>query len=142
MATSNGGFWADFQAFILRGNVVDLAVAVIIGGAFGKIIESLIADVLTPALLSPALKAAQVDDLKNLSINGIKYGSFLAAVLNFIVIALSIFILIRVMEGIQKKLARKQAIAAETTPDPAVVLQQRTADAIERLAQALETRNL
>ncbi len=142
MATSNGGFWADFQAFILRGNVVDLAVAVIIGGAFGKIIESLVVDVITPALLNPALKAAQVDDLKNLSLNGIKYGSFLAAILNFLVIALSIFILIRMIERAQKKLARKQAIAAEAAPDPAVVLQQRTADAMERLAQALEARNL
>lgn len=79
------GFLADFRAFILRGNVVDLAVAVIIGTAFGKIIESLVADIITPAILAPALRTARVDDLAQLTAGGIKYGSFLAAVLNFLV---------------------------------------------------------
>jgi large conductance mechanosensitive channel len=143
MANGNGGFWSDFRKFILRGNVVDLAVAVIIGGAFGKIIESFVADVITPAILSPALKAANVDDLQSLSANGIKYGSFLASVLNFLVIALSIFILVRSFEKAQKKLARQEAVAAvETAPDPAVVLQERTISSLDRLAQALESRNL
>jgi len=70
----NGGFWHDFRSFVLRGNVVDLAVAVILGGAFGKIIESLVSDVVTPALLNPALQSAKVDDLTKLSFNGILYG--------------------------------------------------------------------
>ena len=143
MANGNGGFWSDFRQFIMRGNVVDLAVAVIIGGAFGKIIESFVADVITPAILSPALKAANVDDLQSLSVNGVKYGSFLASVLNFLAIALSIFILVRAFEKAQKKLARQEAVAAvETAPDPAVVLQERTIASLDRLTQALESRNL
>ena len=55
-----GGFLAGFRDFIMRGNVVDLAVAVIIGAAFSKIIESLVADIITPAILNPAMKAAGV----------------------------------------------------------------------------------
>ena len=61
MATANSGFWAGFKSFLARGNVIDLAVAVIIGGAFGKIISSLVEDIITPALLAPAFKAAGVD---------------------------------------------------------------------------------
>jgi large conductance mechanosensitive channel len=51
MATGNGGFWADFQKFINKGNVVDLAVAVVVGGTFGKIIESFVTDIITSAIL-------------------------------------------------------------------------------------------
>jgi len=73
MARSNGGgFWADFRKFIMRGNVIDLAVAVVIGGAFGKIVTSFVEDLITPIILNPALQAAKVQDLQNLSINGIK----------------------------------------------------------------------
>jgi large conductance mechanosensitive channel len=50
MTRSNGSFWTDFRAFLMRGNVLDLAVAVIIGTAFGKVISSLVEDVITPAL--------------------------------------------------------------------------------------------
>ena len=78
-----GGFMQDFRAFIMNGNVIDLAVAVVIGGAFGKIVTSLIEDIITPLLLNPALKAANVEDLAKLQINGIKYGVFLASVINF-----------------------------------------------------------
>jgi large conductance mechanosensitive channel len=123
------GFLGDFQAFILRGNVVDLAVAVIIGGAFGQIINSLIADVLTPAILSPALKATNVEDLALLQINGIKYGSFLAAVINFIVIAFVIFVLIRAME----KFKRQQEPEEAATPNT----QDRLVNVLESLEQKL-----
>jgi len=142
--SSNGGLWSDFQKFITQGNVVDLAVAVIIGGAFGKIVESFVADIVTPAILNPALEAAKVKDLKDLVIgNGIKYGAFLAAIINFVVIAFSIFLLIRVLEQAKRKFARQQAVAAEAAPpDPAVVLQERTADSLDRLTRALESRNL
>ena len=88
-----GGFIRDFQLFIKKGNVIDLAVAVIIGGAFGKIVTSLIEDIITPLLLNPALKAANVEDLAKLQVNGIKYGVFIAAVINFIVVSFVIFFL-------------------------------------------------
>ena len=57
-------FIKEFKEFALKGNVVDLAIAVIIGAAFGAIVSSLVADIITPAILTPALEAAHVNDLK------------------------------------------------------------------------------
>ena len=83
------GFVKEFKEFALKGNVVDLAVAVIIGAAFGKIISSLIDDVITPLLLKPALDAAHLTNLNELVIFGsVKYGNFVAAIINFVIIAL------------------------------------------------------
>lgn len=142
MARTNGGFLADFKKFLMQGNVVDLAVAVIIGAAFGKIITSFVEDIITPVILSPILTSLQINDLQNLSYNGIKYGVFLASVLNFIVIALAIFIMIRAFEKSKRKFSRQEAVVEDAAPDPNLVLQERTADALDRLARALETRNL
>ncbi|MBI4781376.1 MAG: large conductance mechanosensitive channel protein MscL [Oscillatoriophycideae cyanobacterium NC_groundwater_1537_Pr4_S-0.65um_50_18] len=140
-ASGNSGFWAEFRKFIMQGNVVDLAVAVIIGSAFGKIVESFVADIITPAILSPALKAANVDDLANLSANGIKYGSFLAAILNFLVIALSIFLAIRALEAAKTRFLRQKAAEeAAAPPDPIVVSQENLTHAVERLTQVMESR--
>ena len=72
----------EFKAFAMRGNVVDLAVGVIIGAAFSKIVSSLIDDVLTPLLLRPALEAANLTRLDELKFLGaVKYGVFLSAVI-------------------------------------------------------------
>jgi large conductance mechanosensitive channel len=70
----------EFKEFAMKGNVIDLAVGVVIGGAFGKIVGSMVDDLLTPAILTPALKAANLTNLADLKIEGtaIKYGSFLA----------------------------------------------------------------
>lgn len=133
------GFLADFQKFIMRGNVVDLAVAVIIGGAFGKIIDSLVTDIITPAILNPALKSAGVDKLSELSANGIQYGLFLASILNFIVIAFSIFVMIRTFEGMQKRLARKEAIEAEVAP-PEPTAEEKLTAAIEKLTEVMQSK--
>ncbi|BAW95343.1 large conductance mechanosensitive channel protein [[Synechococcus] sp. NIES-970] len=137
-------FWSDFQAFIMRGNVIDLAVAVIIGGAFGQIINSLVADIITPVLLQPALNAANLDALSELSFNGIKYGVFLAAVINFLVIAFAIFLLIRALEKVQRRLSRAKAMEELDTPAPepdaAVVAQEKLTAALERLADLMENR--
>lgn len=103
-------FLKGFSEFILKGNVIDLAVAVIIGGAFGKIVESLVADIITPVILNPAIKAAQVENLAQLGFNGIQYGLFLSAVINFLVIAFCLYSLIQIFEKGKKKLARKQAL--------------------------------
>ncbi|HND43485.1 MAG TPA: large conductance mechanosensitive channel protein MscL, partial [Cyclobacteriaceae bacterium] len=66
----------EFKAFILRGNVVDLAVGVIIGGAFGSIVNSLVADIITPILLQPALKAAGAEDIAAWKPGGLLVGKF------------------------------------------------------------------
>lgn len=130
-----GGFMKDFQEFIMKGNVIDLAVAVVIGGAFGKIVTSLIEDIITPVLLNPALKAANVEDLAKLQINGIKYGVFLASVINFLVIAFVIFVIVRSFEAAKRKEVREEAVA-EVKPDP----QERLTLAVERLAEVMESK--
>lgn len=108
------GFLKDFKEFALKGNVVDLAIAVIIGAAFGAIVSSLTDDVITPLLLAPALKAAGVQDLDKLSWGAVKYGNFLAAVLKFILIAFVLFLLMRTVA----RLSRKKAEAPAAPPAP------------------------
>ena len=96
-------FIKDFKAFALKGNVMDLAVAVIIGAAFGAIVSSLVDDIITPLLLTPALKAVGAENISQLKWGEVKYGNFLSAVIKFIVIALVIFSLVRSIAATQKK---------------------------------------
>ena len=93
----------DLKAFLFRGNVLDLAVAVIIGGAFGAIITSFVADIITPLILNPALKAANVENITQLAWNGVKYGSFLGAVINFLIIGTSLFFVVKAAEKAMPK---------------------------------------
>src|SRR3984885_6920341 len=93
----------DFKAFILRGNVVDLAVAVVIGAAFGAIVASLVEHVITPLLLTPALKVAKLDKIDDLQWGAVKYGLFLAAVIKFVIIAFILFLIVKGMKSIEKK---------------------------------------
>ncbi len=95
----------EFKAFAMRGNVVDLAVAVVIGGAFGKIVSSLVDDIITPAILTPALKAAKLTDLEKLVIPGtaIKYGNFLSQIISFIIVAFALFIIVKAINATKKK---------------------------------------
>jgi len=110
----------EFKAFAMRGNVVDLAVGVIIGGAFGKIVGSFIEDVITPMLLKPALEAANLSQLSELTIFGtVKYGNFLSAVINFIIVAFVLFLIIKGMNASKKKEA---AAPAAPAPPPADVV--------------------
>lgn len=135
------GFLRDFQEFINRGSVVDLAVAVVIGTAFGRVVNSFIEDVITPAILNPAIEAAGVDNLASLVFPGtrIKYGLFLAAIINFLVISLVLFLLIRAYERAKRLFSREEA---EVVAPDAVVVQQQLADAANRLSSALEARRL
>ncbi len=106
----------EFKDFAMKGNVVDLAVAVIIGGAFGKIISSFIDDVITPLLLKPALDAAHLSKLEELTIFGtVKYGNFLAAVINFVIIAFVLFMIIKGINAAKKKEEAAPAPAPEPT---------------------------
>ena len=95
-------FIKEFKEFAFKGNVIDLAVGVIIGAAFGKIVSSLVEDVITPLLLNPALKAAGVDEIAKLTWNGVAYGNFLSAVINFLCIAFVLFILIKGANKVNK----------------------------------------
>jgi len=107
-------FIKEFKEFVLKGNVVELAIAVIIGAAFAAIISSLVSDVITPLLLQPALDAAGVNDLDKLMWGAVKYGSFLAAVIKFILIALVLFILIK---GINKMNRKKEEPVTPAAPE-------------------------
>ena len=75
----------ELKDFLFRGNVLDLAVAVVMGAAFNAIITSLVSDIITPVILNPVVKAANVENLSKLSWNGIAYGNFLSTTLFFVV---------------------------------------------------------
>jgi large conductance mechanosensitive channel len=113
----------EFKEFAMRGNVVDLAVGVIIGGAFGKIVSSLVADVLTPPIgyLTGGVKFEKLTyDFPKMEVAGtalepvtINYGKFLQASFDFVIVALCVFAMVKVMNTLMRKKA-----AAPKPPDP------------------------
>jgi large conductance mechanosensitive channel len=110
------GFIKEFKEFAVKGNVLDLAIAVVIGAAFSKIVSSLVEDIITPAVLTPALKAAKLSNLSQLVVPGtaIKYGNFLSQVISFLIIAISLFIIIMAINRFKKK----EAVAPTVEPAP------------------------
>jgi len=109
--------WKEFKAFIMRGNVIDLAVGVIIGGAFGKIVASLVNDILMP-LIGLILGGVNFSGLawkiKDASIN---YGMFLQSVVDFLIIATAIFFIVKAINRLQKKPETAPAPAEPTTKE-------------------------
>ena len=122
----------EFKEFAMRGNVVDLAVAVVIGGAFGKIVSSLVDDIITPAILTPALKAANLTDLAKLTIPGtaIKYGNFLSQIISFVIVAFALFAIVKLMNTTKKK--EEAAPAAPPVPTKEEVLLTEIRDILAR----------
>jgi large conductance mechanosensitive channel len=115
------GMMKEFREFAMKGNVVDLAIGVIIGAAFSKIVSSLVDDVITPLLLKPALDAANLQDLDKLTILGtVKVGVFLSATLNFIIVA---FILFLIVKGINR-FKKKEEAAAPVTAEEIILLRE------------------
>jgi large conductance mechanosensitive channel len=106
------GMIQEFKAFAIKGNVVDLAIGVVIGGAFNKIINSLVEDIITPAVLTPALKAANLTNLADLTIPGtaIKYGNFISTLISFVIVAFALFMVIKAINASKKK---EEAAAAK-----------------------------
>lgn len=125
-----GKFLSDFKEFALKGNVVDMAVGVIIGGAFGKIVSSLVNDIIMP-LISLATGSVNFADLKaelrpqELDAAGavlkeavtFNYGMFIQNIVDFIIIALSIFVALRVIMKFKKKEEEAPAPAPEPTAE-------------------------
>ncbi len=108
----------EFKNFAMRGNVLDLAIGVIIGGAFGKIVSSLIDDVITPLILKPALDAAKLTQLNELTVFGtVRYGNFLAGVINFLVVAFLLFLIVKLVNAAR----RKEAVQSAPPPPSAEV---------------------
>ncbi len=108
----------EFKAFILRGNVIDLAVAVVIGAAFNAIVSSLVADVITPLILNPAMKAAGAEKLDGLAWNGALYGKFIATVINFLVVAFVLFIVVKMMNRLQNLKKKDEVVEEPAAPAP------------------------
>lgn len=122
------GMMSEFKEFIAKGNVMDLAVGVIIGAAFGKIVTSLVEDVITPALLTPALKAAHLENIEQLKTDGgILYGKFIAATIGFVVIAFVIFLLVKGVNSMRKKQEEAPAAPAGPTTEEKLLMEIRDA---------------
>ncbi len=120
------GFASEFKEFIARGNVVDLAVGVVIGGAFGKIVDSFVKDLIMPivgvftggldmASMKIVLKAA--DEIAKKPEVAITYGNFLNAIISFLIVALAIFMMIKAINKL-----RAPAIVEDAPPPPTEVL--------------------
>ncbi|PJJ74995.1 large conductance mechanosensitive channel [Thermoflavifilum aggregans] len=121
-------FWKDFRDFAMKGNVIDLAIAVVIGGAFGKIVSSLVNDVLMPLLglvtggmnfsdKKIVLQQAQVDATGKIlkPANTLNYGSFIQSVIDFLIIAFCIFLAIRALQRFNRR-QKQEAAAAPPAP--------------------------
>ncbi|MCY7752415.1 large conductance mechanosensitive channel protein MscL [Bacillus haynesii] len=106
--------WKEFKSFAIRGNVIDLAIGVIIGGAFGKIVTSLVNDLMMP-LLGLLLGGMDFSALSFTFVDAeIKYGLFIQSIVNFFIISFSIFLFIRYISKLKKKDAEEEKAA----PDP------------------------
>ena len=115
-------FFNEFKTFAMRGNVMDMAVGIIIGAAFGKIVSSMVEDVIMPPI-GWVLGNVDFSDLKLVLIEkqgdvaevAIKYGAFLNTVISFIIVAFAVFILIKAVNTLQAKMVKEEAAAAPTT---------------------------
>ena len=129
----------EFKAFVMRGNVVDMAVGVIIGGAFGKIVTSLVNDIFMPIIGMilgnvdfTSLEIKLGEPVEGVEQAAIKYGMFIQEIVNFIIIAFCIFIFIKLINRIQKKKEEAPAPAPEPTKEEVLLTEIR--DALNKIA--------
>ena len=123
-----------FKKFISRGNVIDMAVGVIIGGAFGKIVTSLVNDIIMPLI---GLALGKIDFAKLMFKIGeteIKYGAFIQTIVDFLIVAFCIFVVIQIFEKFKKKEAEKPA------EDPAPVVKSDEAILLEEIRDLLKNK--
>lgn len=106
----------ELKEFLFKGNVLDLAVAVILGAAFNAIITSLVKDVITPLILNPVLKAAGVSNIAQLSWNGVAYGNFLSAVINFLIVGTTLFFIVKAANKVMAKKPAEEEIIEVVEP--------------------------
>ena len=129
----------DFKAFVMRGNVLDMAVGVIIAGAFGKIVTSLVNDILMPVIGMiignvdfSSLEIKLGEPVEGAEQAAIRYGMFIQEIVNFLIIALCIFIFIKVVTSLQKKKEEAPAPAPEPTKEEVLLTEIR--DALNKIA--------
>ena len=126
------GFLGEFKTFIARGNVMDMAVGVIIGGAFGKISTSLVNDVIMPiiSILTGGIDFSNWKFVLKAAVAGadgaidasteiaIRYGAFLATILDFLIIAFAVFLMIKAINGFHDKMKKQEEAAPAQEPAP------------------------
>ena len=129
----------EFKAFVMRGNVVDMAVGVIIGGAFGKIVTSLVNDIFMPIIGMilgnvdfTSLEIKLGEPVEGAEQAAIKYGMFIQEIVNFLIIALCIFMVIKLINKAQKKKDEEPAPAPEPTKEEVLLTEIR--DALNKMA--------
>lgn len=133
------GFFKEFKTFVMRGNLIDMAVGVIIGGAFGKIVTSLVNDVMMP-ILGIALGNIDITSLEyklgeaaeGVEQASIKYGVFLQEIINFLIIAFCIFVFIKLINNLNKK--KEEPAPAPPAPSKEEVLLTEIRDALTKMA--------
>ena len=129
----------EFKAFVMRGNVVDMAVGVIVGGAFGKIVTSLVNDIFMPIIGMilgnvnfSSLEIKLGEPVEGAEQAAIRYGMFIQEIVNFLIIALCIFMVIKVINKMQKKKEEAPAPAPEPTKEEVLLTEIR--DALNKMA--------
>ena len=129
----------EFKAFVMRGNVLDMAVGVIIGGAFGKIVTSLVNDIFLPIIGMiignidfTTLEIKIGEPVEGAEQAAIKYGMFIQEIVNFLIIALCIFMFIKLISKIQKKKDEAPAPAPEPTKEELLLTEIR--DSLKKMA--------
>jgi large conductance mechanosensitive channel len=127
-------FITEFKAFAMKGNVIDLAVAVVIGGAFGKIVSSLVADIITPliGLLMGGINFSGLSYTLGDAI--VSYGVFVQSVIDFIIVAIAIFVVVKGINKAQKSLEQPAPEKEEKPKEPSeeVKLLMEIRDALRR----------
>ena len=114
------GFVSEFKEFISKGNVLDLAVGVIIGAAFGKIVSSLTDDVIMPIV---GLATGKLGDYSHIMVGPMKIGLFMAAVLNFFIVAFCIFLIVKAANRMKKAPVEVVAVAPPPTTDQQLLIE-------------------
>jgi len=110
------GFVREFKTFAMKGNVIDLAVAVVIGAAFGKIVSSLVENIVTP-LIGVLMGGINLSDLETSVGEAIvSYGVFLQSIIDFIIIAFAIFLVVKAINKAQRAFVYEEVAEAEKTP--------------------------
>ena len=117
------GMIKEFKEFVMQGNAVDLAIGVVIGAAFGKIVSSLIDDVITPLLLKPALDEANLSNIADLKWGAVKYGSFLSNIISFVIVAFVLFLIIKGMNSAKKKEIETPTAPAEPSAQEKLLME-------------------
>ena len=132
------GILKEFREFAMRGNVIDLAVGVVIGGAFGKIVSSLVGDIIMPLVSTLTGGVSFTEMVQPLGVGDkaavLKYGNFIQTVVDFTIVAFSIFVVVKLINMARKKFEREPEAAEASPPPENILLLREIRDALQRTA--------